>query len=124
MSDLPKMGIGQPLGGLDARKIRWEKAIPLGWWRNAHLAAKDPRAFTDALGRFSGLENEAGPEREVTLQWAAYFDAADQARLSRLYGGIHVPTDDFTHRKMGSDIDRGVTGRPGESMRGVRCPID
>ena len=38
----------------------------------------------------------------VTLQWATYYDAADQAGRSRLYGGIHVPWDDFQGRIEGS----------------------
>lgn len=45
---------------------------------------------------------EAGPTDEVTLQWASYYDAADQAGISRLYGGIHVAADDFGGRRMGS----------------------
>lgn len=48
------------------------------------------------------LEVEAGPTQDVTLQAATYYDAADQAGISRLYGGIHVPADDFGGRRMGS----------------------
>jgi hypothetical protein len=44
---------------------------------------------------------EKGPTENVTFQWATYYDAADQAGLSRLYGGIHVAVDDFEGRKMG-----------------------
>ncbi len=51
-----------------------------------------------------GLIHEAGPTRTVTLQWATYRDAADQAGLSRLYGGIHVPADDLDGRIMGAEI--------------------
>jgi membrane-associated phospholipid phosphatase len=36
------------------------------------------------------------------LQWATYYDAADQAGISRLYGGIHIPEDDFGGRVTGS----------------------
>jgi hypothetical protein len=39
---------------------------------------------------------------DVPLQWATYYDAADQAGLSRLYGGIHVRADDLRGRLMGS----------------------
>jgi len=35
------------------------------------------------------LQFEIGPSQEVRLQWASYFDAADQAGQSRLWGGIH-----------------------------------
>ena len=48
------------------------------------------------------LKFEFGPGADVELQWATYFDAADQAGESRLYGGIHVPVDDGPGRIMGS----------------------
>jgi hypothetical protein len=38
----------------------------------------------------------------LTLQWATYYDAADQAGISRLYGGIHVRADDLAGRVMGA----------------------
>jgi hypothetical protein len=44
----------------------------------------------------------AGPSTDVRLQWATYYDAADQAGQSRLFGGIHVQADDFTGRMIGS----------------------
>ena len=50
------------------------------------------------------LDFEIGPSEEITLQWATYFDAADEAGISRLWGGIHVPPDDFEGRIMGSSI--------------------
>jgi hypothetical protein len=52
------------------------------------------------------LLHEEGPTRDVTLQWATYYDAADQAGLSRIYMGIHIPADDFEGRKMGSECGR------------------
>jgi hypothetical protein len=52
--------------------------------------------------RPGNLVNESGPSRTVKLQWASYFDAADDAGISRLYGGIHIPPDDFEGRKVGS----------------------
>lgn len=50
------------------------------------------------------LIHERGPSREVRLQWASYFDAADQAGQSRLWGGIHVEADDFAGRRVGHEI--------------------
>jgi len=38
----------------------------------------------------------------VTLQWATYFDAADDAGISRLYGGIHISADDLAGRRLGA----------------------
>ena len=45
---------------------------------------------------------EAGPSADIVLEWATYYDAADQAGQSRLYGGIHVQADDFTGRIVGA----------------------
>ena len=50
------------------------------------------------------LDFEDGPSAPITLQWATYYDAADEAGISRLWGGIHVPADDFAGRIMGSKI--------------------
>jgi hypothetical protein len=47
---------------------------------------------------------ERGPTEDLTLQWATYYDAADQAGQSRIYGGIHIPTDDFAGRRLGARL--------------------
>ena len=65
--------------------------------------------FPGGMGEFlfpqsEYLEFEDGPSEDVTLQWATYYDAADQAGLSRLYGGIHVRADDFIGRTLGARI--------------------
>jgi hypothetical protein len=49
---------------------------------------------------------EPGPSKPLTLAWATYYDAADQAGQSRLYGGIHIAADDFAGRKLGAVIGR------------------
>lgn len=56
------------------------------------------------------LEFEAGPTNDVTLQWATYYDAADEAGESRIYGGIHVSPDDGPGRIMGSKIGKAAFG--------------
>ncbi|NND03275.1 MAG: vanadium-dependent haloperoxidase, partial [Acidimicrobiia bacterium] len=64
--------------------------------------------FPGGLGEWTiqagSYEFEHGPDDDIILQWATYRDAADQAGLSRLYGGIHVRADDFAGRKMGAEI--------------------
>lgn len=52
------------------------------------------------------LEFEAGPSEDITLQWATYADAADEAGASRLYGGIHVWADDLRGREIGAEAGR------------------
>ncbi len=60
--------------------------------------------FPHGLGTYTlpSLVNEAGPTQPVTLQWASYYDAADQVGLARIWGGIHPPADDFPGRLVGS----------------------
>jgi hypothetical protein len=48
------------------------------------------------------LLHEEGPSADTTLQWATYYDAADQAGLSRLFMGIHIAADDLEGRRIGS----------------------
>ncbi|MBI2513594.1 MAG: VCBS repeat-containing protein [Opitutae bacterium] len=79
------------------------------------------RAGAEVLARFTGSEFfpgglasatfakgslgfEYGPSQDITLQWATYYDAADQAGLSRLFGGIHISADDFVGRRTGSKV--------------------
>jgi hypothetical protein len=49
---------------------------------------------------------EDGPTTAVRLEWATYFDAADQAGQSRLFGGIHIQADDFNGRVIGAACGR------------------
>ena len=61
--------------------------------------------FPGGLGEWpiepGALEFESGPDDEIVLQWATYADASDEAGVSRLYGGIHVPADDLRGREIG-----------------------
>src|SRR3989440_2725100 len=57
--------------------------------------------FTQTFGP-GYLKFEHGPSEPLTLEWAQYYDAADQAGSSRIYGGIHIPADDFAGRRIRS----------------------
>jgi len=61
--------------------------------------------FTAHQGTGS-LTTERGPSKPVTLQWATYYDAADQAGISSIYGGIHIAVDDFAGRRIGSRVGK------------------
>lgn len=58
-----------------------------------------------------GLQFERGPTVDVRLQWATYFDAADQAGQSRLWGGIHVEPDDLVGRRLGQQVGRDAAAK-------------
>ncbi len=65
--------------------------------------------FPGGLGTFEAPQDEflvfeQGPSVDVTLQWAKYYDAADECSLSRIYGGIHPTADDIPGRFIGHDI--------------------
>ncbi|HUS36707.1 MAG TPA: vanadium-dependent haloperoxidase [Verrucomicrobiae bacterium] len=64
--------------------------------------------FPNGLGSYTlpKLVNEKGPTAAVTLQWASYYDAADQVGLSRIWGGIHPPADDFAGRIVGAEVGK------------------
>ncbi|RSK40643.1 FG-GAP-like repeat-containing protein [Mangrovimonas spongiae] len=65
--------------------------------------------FPGGMGEFVARKNEflvfeEGPSTDVILQWATYRDASDQCSLSRIWGGIHPPSDDIPGRFMGEEI--------------------
>jgi hypothetical protein len=57
-------------------------------------------SFT-ALPGLSMIEPGLTPAAPVTLTWATFSEAADQAGLSRRYGGIHFLADDLVGRQTG-----------------------
>jgi hypothetical protein len=65
--------------------------------------------FPGGLGTFTAPQDtflafEIGPTETVELQWARYYDAADQAGISRIFGGIHPQADDFAGRRAGYEV--------------------
>lgn len=57
------------------------------------------------------LNFEYGPSAPVELQWATYFDAADEAGQSRIWGGIHPVFDDHSGRIIGSAVGQQALAR-------------
>jgi hypothetical protein len=66
--------------------------------------------FPGGLGTYTNyvLGFEQGPSVPFVLQWASYYDAADQAGISRIWGGIHPPVDNLAGRRAGAQIGKGV----------------
>jgi hypothetical protein len=63
----------------------------------------------DLLGQYIAVPNSshllAGhPEQTVTLQWETFREAADEAGLSRRYGGIHFQDGDLRGRELGKQV--------------------
>ena len=71
------------------------------------------RFFPGGLGEFVAERNaflglEQGPSERTALQWATYYDAADDAGTAALYGGLQPYFSDFAGRSMGSRIGQEV----------------
>ena len=65
--------------------------------------------FPDGLGHFRAeahefLQLEDGPSVDVTLQWATYRDAADEASLASFYAGIQTPISDIPGKLIGQQV--------------------
>lgn len=83
--------------------------------------------FPGGLGEFvaplnSYLVFEDGPSVEVRLQWASYYDAADQAGQSRIFGGIHIWPDDSVGRQLGSVVGQDAVARARTYFEGTAAP--
>jgi hypothetical protein len=60
-------------------------------------------SFTQAAG-MSSIEPGLTPATDVTLSWATFSAAADQAGISRRYGGIHFEEGDLRARALGRSV--------------------
>jgi hypothetical protein len=52
----------------------------------------------------SKIEPGRVPAEDVVLSWATFTDAADQAGMSRRYGGIHFERGDMMGRRVGRTV--------------------
>lgn len=89
--------------------------------------------FPGGMGEFPVEQNqflvfEDGPSTSFSLQWATYRDASDQCSLSRIWGGIHPPADDFPGRELGVEIANSTLTKVsyyfGARLDPVLCPLD
>lgn len=67
---------------------------------------------------------EVSPSEDVHLQWASYYDAADEAGVSRIYGGIHPRADDLPGRIAGDIVGRRAAGRAKALFQGLASSPD
>lgn len=84
--------------------------------------------FPGGLGEFLAPANEFlvfenGPSVDVTLQWATYYDAADESAASRIWGGIHPPADDIPGRIMGGVVGEKAFARALQYFQAQACEV-
>jgi hypothetical protein len=58
------------------------------------------------------------PATDVTLSWATFSDASNEAGMSRRYGGIHFPTGDNHGRALGRQVAQFVWGTAQNYIKG------
>lgn len=65
-----------------------------------------PGGFAHHTVAANSMQIDLGPSTAVDLQWCSYYDAADQAGISRRYGGIHPAEDDLPARILGAEVGK------------------
>jgi hypothetical protein len=70
----------------------------------------------------SRVEPGAVPAKAVTLSWKSFYEAADQAGISREYGGIHFNDGDFEARQAGEDVGLLVWSKAKTYFNGKAIP--
>jgi hypothetical protein len=70
----------------------------------------------------SRIEPGAVPAAPVTLSWKSFTAAADQAGISREYGGIHFNDGDFEARQAGEDVGLLVWSKAKSYFNGKAVP--
>ena len=67
----------------------------------------------------SRVEHGAVPAANVTLSWATFTDAANEAGLSRRFGGIHFVDGDLDARSLGPKVARAAWKKAQKYFHGV-----
>jgi hypothetical protein len=74
------------------------------------------------IGGSSSVEPGLVPASDVTLSWATFSEAADQAGLSRRYGGIHFESGDLQAQILGRRIGAETWIRAQAYFNGTAAP--
>lgn len=72
---------------------------------------------------FSQVEPGLAITQPVTLQWATFTEAADEAGLSRRYGGIHFAQGDLVGRALGRQVGARVWTKAQTFFAGTATPV-
>ena len=80
----------------------------------------------DLMGQFIALPGsnlfENSPQETVILQWPTWQDAADEAGISRLYGGIHIQDGDLAGRELGLQVGQRAWRRAAALFNDMSLP--
>lgn len=79
-------------------------------------------AVVIVLAGSSTIEPGAVPATDITFSWQTFSAAADEAGISRRYGGIHFEHGDLQARALGRGIGAAVWARAQALFNGVPTP--
>lgn len=87
---------------------------------------RDTEPGPDLVGTYVAVPGsgffEQIPSETVTLSWATFTEAADEAGLSRLYGGIHIQDGDLRGRELGREVARDAVFKAEQLWLGLADP--
>ncbi|MDJ0736303.1 MAG: hypothetical protein QNJ47_19935 [Nostocaceae cyanobacterium] len=72
----------------------------------------------------SRFEPNFTPQETVTLKWETFSEAADEAGISRIYGGIHFDDGDVNGRQLGREVAQTVWEQAQFFIQGGEEPQD
>ncbi len=72
---------------------------------------------------YSPIEPGVVPAAPITLNWETFSQAADEAGLSRRYGGIHFADDDLMGRTLGRQVGKRVWDKAETFFAGTAQPV-
>jgi hypothetical protein len=78
-------------------------------------------SYTMLAGKSLGEPGQV-PATDVTLSWDTFTQAADEAGMSRRYGGIHFAAGDYTARIMGRQVAAVVWDKAVSYFNGTATP--
>jgi hypothetical protein len=71
----------------------------------------------------SKIEPGGTPAHPIVLKWETFTDAADEAGMSRRYGGLHFRRADLAGRELGKMVAAKVWARAQSYFDGTAKPI-
>ena len=72
----------------------------------------------------SRFEHGITPHETVTLEWETFTEAANEAGISRIYGGIHFEDGDLNGRQLGKEVGQAVWEQAQFFIQGGEEPKD
>ena len=84
----------------------------------AAFTGSDTFGATVTIPADSSKFESGTPAQAITLSWATFSDASNDAGMSRRYGGIHFMSGDYNGRGLGRQVAQFVWGKAQNYIKG------